>query len=250
MVSYSLVALLFYFPGYFMPLFSGGVVNSPVVQNNAFSVGEKIDFKLYFGYLPAGASTLKVDGITRISGRDCYHIVFETKTNSFFDRFFKVRDFNESWIDTRGIFSWRYSKDLNEGRYHKKITTTYDHQHKRGQYGDREIEILPWCQDLLSIYYYLRCLELTAGDVKWVAVNDGGKNYQVKVEISSGGKLVTPAGKFTTLYVKPRLTGKQSLSGSGAVWFTNDSHRIPVKLKIKMSVGTLTLIANRIKYGE
>lgn len=225
-------------------------VDFPIIQSNAFSAGEKIDFKLYFGYLPAGASTLRVDGITRINGRDCYHIVFETRTNSFFDRFFKVRDLNESWIDTQGIFPWQYKKNLNEGKYHKALTTVYNHQDKSALVGGKKVEIIPWCQDLLSVYYYLRCLDLKPKDIKQVIVNDGNKNFRVKMEVSSGGKVDCPAGKFSTLYVKPKIEGKNAPPGSGAIWFTNDARKIPVKLKIRMPVGSLTLIAERIKYGK
>jgi len=225
-------------------------IDFPVVPNSAFLVGERIDFKVYFGPVLAGYSTLEVEGLKKVNQRDCYHIVFKTKTNAFFDRFFKVRDINESWLDTQGIFPWQYKKNLNEGRYHKALTIVYNHQDKSALVGGKKVEILPWCQDLLSVYYYLRCLDLKPKDLREVIVNDGEKNFRVKMEVSSGGKLNCPAGKFSTLHVKPKIEGKNTPPGSGAVWFTDDVRKIPVKLKIKMPVGSLTLVAERIKYGK
>ena len=234
----------------FISPFSAEEFDFPVVQNNAFSVGEKIDFKVYFGPVLAGYSTLEVEELTELNKRDCYHVVFETKTNPFFDRFFRVRDLSESWIDTQGIFSWQYKKNLNEGKYHKTLTTIYNYQDKSALVGGKKVEIIPWCQDLLSVYYYLRCLDLKPKAIKRVIVNDGNKNFRVKMEVSEGKEVNYPAGKFSTLYVEPKIEGKNAPPGSGAIWFTNDARKIPVKLKIGMPVGSLTLIAERIKYGE
>ena len=86
------------------------------INNIAFSVGEKLTYRLHYGFIDAGEATLEVKRYNnKIQGRELLHIVGLGRTISAFDWFFKVRDKYESYLDAEGLFPWYFIRRVNEG---------------------------------------------------------------------------------------------------------------------------------------
>ena len=62
------------------------------LENNAFTVGEKLTFDVKYGFVTAGVATMEIPEMRRISGREAYHVTFEVNSVPSFDWIYKVRD--------------------------------------------------------------------------------------------------------------------------------------------------------------
>ncbi len=218
-----------------------GQPRSRIVPNNAFGVGEKLTFSMGWGPIKAGISTMEVKEIVEVNGRKAYHIVSETKTSKFFDRIYKIRDINETFVDVEGIYPLKYKKDIHEGKYEKKRETIFLQDRNIAIYKKKEIPVAPYVQDVLSAYYYVRTKDLMVGYSLIIDVNNNGKNYKLKVKIVKKERISTPAGKFDTILIEPILIEGKSLKEEERLlmWLTDDENKVPVKIKSKIAVGSL-----------
>lgn len=91
------------------------------VDHKAFKDGEKLEFRLHYGFVNAGTAKIEVNKLDKkIANREIYHIVGTGKTVGAFDWVFKVRDRYETFLDVEGVFPWMFVRDINEGGYKKK----------------------------------------------------------------------------------------------------------------------------------
>ncbi len=87
------------------------------IENDAFGIGEKLRFDIGYGFINAGYATLEVADLIEYNERPCYLVLSTANSNKFFSSFYRVEDKVESIIDATGIFSWRFEKQLREGKY-------------------------------------------------------------------------------------------------------------------------------------
>ncbi|MBD3272085.1 MAG: DUF3108 domain-containing protein [Elusimicrobia bacterium] len=216
------------------------------VENNAFVVGEYLLFLLRWGLIRGGFATLEVDRVEQIHDRDAYVIVSKARTNGFFDTFFKVRDVNKSWLDTRGFYSHRFLKDIHEGHYEKKRMMDYFQQegivHIYKKDHTVEVEIPPFVLDVLSALYYTRTQNLTVGNDIVIDVNTGDKNWPLVVKVHRKETVEVPIGTFDCLVVEPMMRdeGIFETKGNITIWMTDDERHVPVLMKTKVLVGSIT----------
>ena len=57
-----------------VPVWANGGENFP------FHVGERLTYQIFWGPFVAGRASLEVDGIERVDGKDCYHLIAEART--------------------------------------------------------------------------------------------------------------------------------------------------------------------------
>lgn len=96
------------------------------IENNAFNVGEKLTFDVKYGFVTAGVAVMEIPKIRSIAKRETYHITFNVNTVSSFDPFFKVRDRYETFLDTEGLFPWRFEQHIREGSYSRDFSAFFD----------------------------------------------------------------------------------------------------------------------------
>ena len=213
-------------------------------ENKAILVGEKLTFSVRYGVIRAGEATLEITGIENAGGYPCLHAVSKAKSNSFFDTVYKVRDTVESWMDQDGLFSRRFRKKLNEGNYHAFQEIEMDHRSRLARYQDgRVFEFLPGAHDVLSAFYYVRTLDLVPGQEYWLESHADRKNYPLKVRVHGRERVDTPAGKFDCIEVEPmlRTPGLFKNEGSLTIWLTDDERKMPVLMKSKIPIGSITV---------
>lgn len=216
------------------------------VENNAFTVGEYLRYRVRWGLIPGGYATMEIESIESINGRKAYYIVSKARSNTFFDTFYKVRDIHKTWIDTESICSHRFSKSLREGNFRRKRLVEYDHIkgtmriHKSTEIV--EAEITPFIHDVLSSLYFTRIKPLEVGDEFSIQVNTTGKNTPVTVKAYKKETVTVPAGTYDCILIEPALTGEGIFKAKGRIWIwmTDDEKHIPVKMKSKIAVGSIT----------
>lgn len=103
-------------------------------------------------------------------------------------------------------------------------------------------EIMPFVQDMLSVLYVTRVSHLEVGSELPIAVNTKGKNWELVVKVVKKQRIKVPAGKFDCIVVEPHMVGEGLFDAKGRiwVWMTDDKRHLPVKMKSKIAVGSIT----------
>jgi len=222
------------------------------VQNDAFGVGESLEFSVGYGILKAGSATMQVRDVADSSGRPIYRIMTTATSNSFFDSFYPVRDTMRSFVDAQGVFSWRYEKHMREGDYRKDQVADFLQEQGIAVDGRDTIAIPIYAQDVLSALYYVRTQPLAVGQSLRVPNMTDRKSYDLEVRVLAREKITTPAGEFNCLKVEPLLQAAGIFQHEGriTVWMTDDRLHLPVLMKSRIVVGAIHAELTSYRLGE
>lgn len=229
-----------------------------IIKNKAFKVGEKLTFDVRYGFLTAGHATMEVKEMVTVQDSfSAYHIVSIAQSTKTFDLFFKVRDRVESILDSRGVFSWGFIKNLREGAYKFDLFVDYNQLYGKAnvemiryhnddplrikEKEEFELKIPKYVIDVLGAFYYVRTQPLRLGEPIFIPNHDNKKIYNLKVIVQRREEVKVKAGKFKCVVVQPRLKGDAIFKQKGKlwVWLTDDEFKIPVQMKSKAFIGSV-----------
>lgn len=221
------------------------------ISNNAFHIGENLEFRVRYGMVVAGSSRMGVDDTVRINGNLCYKLVTEAYSSKFFSNFFKVEDRVISYADKAGLFSWFFEQHLREGRYKADRWAQYN-QRENLVYTHKKdtLKVPPYVNDILSSFYLVRTQKLVVGDTLFIQNHANKKIYPMAVIVHGKENIEVKAGKFRCLVVEPVVTegGLFKHEGKLTIWFSDDEKKIPVQMKSKVSfLGSITAELTDIK---
>jgi hypothetical protein len=232
-----------------IPLFFSGMIFNPAdefrkVENKAFKVGEKLTFDVKYGFVTAGIATFSIPRNKRISGRDAYHITFEVNTVPSFDWIYKVRDRYETYLDSEGLFPWRFEQHIREGSYSRDFSAFFDQRKGKAKTSEGEYDIPKYVNDIVSAFYFARTFDYSKLKVDdRVNLKNFYKDKVYDLDVMYHGKetVEVPAGKFDCIIIEPLVQegGLFKSDGSILVWMSDDALRIPVKVKTKVIIGAI-----------
>jgi len=222
------------------------------IENLAFGIGERLRFDIGYGFINAGYATMEVIDLVEYNGRPCYRVVSTANSNKFFSSLFKVEDRVESIIDAIGIFSWSFQKNLREGSYRSDRAYSFDQKANLAFYEDDTLEVEPYVQDALSILYYARTQHLEVGKSIYIDNFTDGEHYPLEVRVLEKETVKVKAGKFDCLVVEPLLLASGIFKHEGRlkVWLTDDRLKMPVLMKSRVLVGSITAELTEFDLGE
>lgn len=221
------------------------VANLRIVDNHAFTVGEELKYSIYYGPIAAGSATIEIPTYIYYSGRKCYKIEFRMRSAPFFDIFFKVRDYYYSLIDVKGLFPWKFEQHIREGGYKKDFTAWFDQcSHTATTSNGGPFPILPYTQDAVSTFFYARTLNfdtLKVGDEIHFSNFYQNKVYPLNVKYLGKENVHTTAGNFHCQVIEPIIVkgGLFKNTGKITIWITDDSLKVPVKVKTDVVIGSV-----------
>jgi hypothetical protein len=225
-----------------------------VVTNRAFGVGERFEFSVGYGMIKAGTAVMEIPEIAKLNGKKCYHIVSSAQSNKFFSVFFKVDDRVESFMDVFQLYSHRFDKHLREGTFKADISMVFDQENHLAIYNNSQdtFSVPAYVQDVLSAFYFVRTQDLKVGQSIFVDNHTDKKNYPLEVKVLRKEKVKVPAGTFDCLVVEPILkaSGIFQQKGSLTVWLTDDEIKMPVLMKSKVVIGSISTQLTNYKLGE
>ena len=213
-------------------------------KNNAFPANEKLNFDVAWEFIVVGTASMEIRGIEIINSRPAYHIYTEARSMPFFDVFYKVRNTNESWIDTESLCSLKYAAVSDEKDNRKIETELFDQaNHTFLILGkNKSGTVPPWVQDVLSSLYYIRTRNLIVGQEYVLDAQSGDGRGRLKSRCSKKEKISVPAGTFECYVVEPSIregAGIFQQKGKLSVWLTADSRKIPVLMRSEIAVGSI-----------
>jgi len=222
------------------------------VDNYSFGVGEKLSFDINYGFINAGYATMEVLRLIEYENRPCYLIETTANSNSFFSTFYKVRDRIESVVDAVGMFSWRFEKNLHEGSYSADRMYSFDQRNHFAFYKGDTLKVPPFTQDPISTLYYTRTQPLEVGKSFYMDSFVDGKQYNLEVRVLKRETISVKAGTFACIVVEPMTSSVGVFNNEGRlkVWLTDDYLKMPVLMKSKIIVGSITAELTDYELGE
>jgi len=238
------------------PVIDSLVGNKPgrKIENKSFGVGEKLEYSVNYGFINAGNAVMEIDTVIDIRGHKCFRVISTARSNKFFSTFYRVNDRVLSFIDVEGIYSLWFEKHLREGNFKSDRWISF-HQDKNIAVNNKQdtLKVPEFVQDVLSAMYYIRTQPLEVGKAILVDNHTDNKNYPLEVKILRKEKIKVGAGKFECFVVEPLLQeggGVFQHKGKLTVWLTDDQYRLPVLMKSKIFVGSISAELERYSVGK
>jgi hypothetical protein len=211
----------------------------PVPDSRPPFLGEKLRFAMSILGAAGGELTLSATE-TQLDGRPAWKFELSAISGEFLSKIFLVRDYLASWVDPKTFRSLRFEKHTVEGKRVRDDLIEFDYEKKIAYRDGKPIPIEANTFDTLSSIYYIRLLDLNRSEPISLTVVSR-RLFPLSVVVMGRETVTTPAGTFKTIRVEPQ--GPEGLIGKGktlTLWLTDDERKMPVQIKSKLKVGTLT----------
>ncbi len=215
------------------------------LKNEAFTYGEKLNYRVHYGPFNAGHCEFQVGQTSvEVNNRKSYHIKVVGKSAGLIDAMFNVRDEYESYVDEEAIIPWKQVKKVKEGNYTDSDFIIFDQKNGFATSRRGKISIEEQTQDVVSAIYFARTTDMSnakIGDIFPVKFYMDGENYLLRFKYVGKQKLKTDIGTFNTLVIKPQLIKGRVFKDDEALtlWVTDDENKIPLMVESSIFVGSI-----------
>ena len=221
----------------------------PPPADHKFRNGLALEYKGEWRIFDAGVASVRME-----SAGGQQRVVASADSTGFVSKLFHVHDTFESFFDPKTFCTLHLTKHIEEGSRIRDINIRFDNA-KRKSILDQKVPSTgetkhaendtPGCAtDVLSGIFYMASLKLEPGMTYVFPLNDGGKTIDVNLQVEARESIKTDAGTFNTVRVHPvGVTGKSNI----LIWYSDDTDRIPVRLRSKAFWGTLTMTLSRME---
>ena len=205
-----------------------------------FHVGERFEYQAKVNFINAGTASMSVEDVETVRGRPAYHTVFDVRGGLLF---FHLNDHYESWFDTTSLVSLHHTQRVDQNG--KRADRSYDFYPDRQVYV-RDGQEFPSVADPLdegSFIYFMRSIPLEVGKTYEFNRYYHLDRNPVIIKVERREHITVPAGDFDAIVVQPiiKSRGLFSEGGQAEVWFADDSSRTVLRLRSKLTFGTLSL---------
>lgn len=213
-----------------------------------FVPGERLTYKITWLGVPVGTATFEVDTATRYDGRPAWKFRMRAQTNEYADAIYKVRDDLHSWANAAMTRSVHFRKKQREGSYHRDVKLHFNHRKDRVVYENQWRKYPPRklfndSYDPLALVYGFRRVKVKKAGNFEMSATDGLKTIRANVKIHGKEQVTVGDMTYNCWKVQPELKDvggifKRSNNAKMVAWFTDDDHRIPVRLESEVMVGS------------
>lgn len=210
---------------------------------SALGVPERLVYDVDWTGMKAGSAVLEMT-----AQGDELRIVNTIRSSGLVSAFFYIDDKSESVI-SRGGMPRFFRENINEGKHKARKEASFNFTRLTVESKDllrgtgKTDAISARTYDKISSIYFLRASELVPGQSIFFHIYDFKHLWNTEVRVVKREEIATPRGKFKTIMVTSRLTfnGVAARVGNATFWLTDDSRRIPVRIRTKLKVGDITL---------
>ncbi len=215
------------------------------IENNAFTYGEHLKYRVHYGFINAGYIDLKVkEKPVIIKGRGVYHIDGYGRSRSGFDWMFKVRDHFQSYLDTQALVPLQFIKSQKEGGYEDSDFVIFNYKLKK-YFSKKGVKEIPLdIQDVVSVAYYARTLKVSdvpIGTSYILNVYLDNEIFPLKFIIDGRETIKTDIGEIKAIRVVPQAINGRVFKDKNAlkVWISDDENKLPLRIKANIMVGSI-----------
>ena len=222
-----------------------------------FRVGESFEYRGYHNLYPfggVGSATMTVVGIDTVDGEPSWHFRLTTQVSV---PLFKNTSALESWTTVRDFISRRFVHHIIENG--KQLANDDFHIHgDSGFYRNHNDSLTKPTPrnplDDLAFVYYIRAMDLHVDSVYTIPRYFRTDHNPVIVTVVGHDSIEMPDGSRCYCWLLHPVVdepgGLFSRKSQAQLWLTDDGLRIPVQIKSKISVGTVTLKLRKIIRGR
>jgi hypothetical protein len=188
--------------------------------------------------------------IVTTSKNSYLHLSCALETYSKWDKFFKIRDIYESYVNPTTLKPNLYKRSIDEGGYTKKekyvfkgnaVTSTAKKRNKPET--TRTFNIGTSTQDVVSLLYKVRTLDfskMTTGQTKSFTIVFDEK--EIPVTLKYMGKESVKAGNLGQKECYKLSIGAKTDALKGKdknlIWLTADAKKVPALMRFSIPIGT------------
>tara|TARA_B100001750_G_C15327556_1_gene505504 strand:- start:163 stop:876 length:714 start_codon:yes stop_codon:yes gene_type:complete len=225
------------------------LVCSILIAQNQFD-DEKLIYDVYFGRIYAGSAYISIQNEV-LDSAEVYLMQAAFQTNSFFNRFYKINNIMNIWMNKDDLTFLKVENNINEKNYKKKFTSIANYKDSLITFKKKRIKINSKTYNPFSIVYLLRNLDLKLGETLPLTSFSNGKIKNFNIQFNKEEFISVPYGDFNCIKTIPISSNNKELfrnNGQMRIWFTKDSLKIPIKIEQKLRFGTILLKLNKIKH--
>lgn len=217
------------------------------IHPSPIRVGEVLTYKLKIHNLPAGRQITKVAKDTVHNGHRVHHFTSESKTSSFFTKFYHFRDRQQSYVTTDQFYPVHFTKKLEDRKYRASVEVNFDFEKGKAQYSKNQrtkvIKMPTGTQNELSMVYFVRSKKLAVGQTYTFPVLVMDKVQKITLTCYRREMMkINGLGQVETLVLRT--------SHGYLIWLTNDERRIPVRIEAETRIGKLIGTLEKIDYED
>lgn len=210
-------------------------------------IGEILNYTVKIAGISAGNQVTEVVGRATIDGHDVYRLTSESRTNSFFSKFYHFQDSKESYITTDQFFPVRFTKNLEDRSYKAHVRVNFFCEGAAAEYSKNEackkIKAPIGTQDELSMVYFVRSKDLRVGQTYTFPVLIKDAVQDVVLTAYRREMMKTEAlGRVETIALRT--------SHGYLIWLTNDEHRFPVRIEAETRRGKLVGTLKSVNFAK
>ena len=225
--------------------------------NDPYVSGERLNFTVSYNWhavqTDVARATLRIDRET-LNGKPVWHSKMSAVTAPFFDVFFKIREYFDSWFALEGMEPYQFTRETLEGSYKASNRYRYDRAagviHADVKFGNGEPQQLelPFgacTYDLTTLLYFVRRMDLSR--------IEAGKPYGISFAIDDmvgvtrltfrgkERKYVRGLGTVDVLRFGLSVNSGEMFDGNedATLWISDDENRIPVAFVAPLKVGAM-----------
>jgi len=219
------------------------------IHNTAFNAGEVLTYRVYYSvagaYIAAGDASFTTT-LEKFDHKEVYHVVGEGKTFPFEDKFFRVRDRYESYIDTATLQPYKFIRDVDEGGYKTQENVTFIKSANTAITNTGVYQVPNCIQDVLSAIFYARNIDFSKhkpGDKIPFDMFLDRQVYHLYIRYLGKETIRTKYAKFRTIKFKPLLVKGTMFEGGEkmTVWVSDDPNHIAVRIESPITVGKVSV---------
>ena len=201
-------------------------------------------FDVGYSFITAGEAVMSIPKMDTAFGRECYQVLFTVHSTPSFSWIYKVDDRYETILDKEGIFPWRFSQRIREGKYSRDYDAILDQVNHVAITEGGTFPIPPYIQDVVSAFYFVRTMDFSSsrpGERTILYNFTKDTSYTLAVKFLGRQQIKVDAGTFRCVIVEPLIQegGLFKSEGRVIIWLTDDERKIPVKVSTKVVVGSI-----------
>lgn len=220
-----------------------------------FVVGERLTYRVSWLGIHVATAVMEVGDAPPLSDRQTLRLLTTAVSSPVLTTFYPVDNRVESFVDAETLLPHRVLFRRREGKRKNDYDIAFEPA--AGQVAgtkDGEPYTLPIpfnTHDSISCLYAVRTgSSLQPGVSQAMTVHHDKKNYRLEVRGEAIEKIRGPWGEaeaVRALVIMP-FQGIFLNEGNIRVWFTNDTHRVPVRMRAKVIIGSI--VAELVEGGS
>ena len=223
-------------------------VADPALLSSAYGGDETFQYDVsWTGGIKIGELRLQISRTTE--GQDSFDIHARVTDYGAFRFFYPVDDTFVTLVQGAERLPVRYEVEQKEGRgYKAHRLTLYDQQrglvrYRKNEETEQQFVMAGKAHNEFSSFFFTRVLPFAPGVSVIVPTFADEKRHEVVVTPREWTHFEeTLLGPVNVVEVLPRMTfkGLYDKSGDTVIWFTDDACRVPVRIRSKILIGSLT----------